>query len=257
MVPTASLAVARYADRIEEDAAILSGLYGESTWSLPVPSCPGWRLEDLLRHLGAVHRWATTYISQGLEAMLPAASEKEMLRSGPSRRELGPWLLEGAAALSSGLRRSPADLRCWTFLPAPSPLIFWARRQAHETAIHRVDGELALGSPRPFPGDFAADGIGEFLLGFAVRSRKRLRHDPTTAAVLLAEDTDDRWRFAGTPDGLQVEVGAEVVAPTIVSGPAHHLYLLVWNRNSLDQLTLTGSPDPVEWLLQVLRVTWG
>ncbi len=111
--------------------------------------------------------------------------------------------------------------------------------------------------PSAIPGGLCGRRDRGVLARFAVRSRKRLRHDPTTAAVLLAEDTDDRWRFAGTPDGLQVEVGAEVVAPTIVSGPAHHLYLLVWNRNSLDQLTLTGSPDPVEWLLQVLRVTWG
>ena len=27
------------------------------------------------------------------------------------------------------------------------PLAFWARRQAHETAVHRVDAESALGAP--------------------------------------------------------------------------------------------------------------
>lgn len=36
---------------------------------------------------------------------------------------------------------------CWTFLDAPSPLAFWARRQAHETAIHRADAQLAADGP--------------------------------------------------------------------------------------------------------------
>ena len=34
-------------------------------------------------------------------------------------------------------------MRCFAFLPAPSPLAFWARRQAHETGIHRADVESA------------------------------------------------------------------------------------------------------------------
>ena len=41
----------------------------------------------------------------------------------------------------------------------------WARRQAHETAIHRVDGESALGalSGTPFEPSFGADGVDELL----------------------------------------------------------------------------------------------
>ena len=45
----------------------------------------------------------------------------------------------------SWLRSAPADLDCFTFLPAESARHFWARRQAHETAIHRVDAENAAG----------------------------------------------------------------------------------------------------------------
>ncbi|MER6443505.1 hypothetical protein ABT275_45720 [Streptomyces sp. NPDC001185] len=40
-------------------------------------------------------------------------------------------------------------MTCWTFNPArvPSPLAFWTRRQAHETAVHRYDAEAATGRP--------------------------------------------------------------------------------------------------------------
>jgi len=53
------------------------------------------------------------------------------------------------AAGSAALSAAPPDLRCWTFLPAPSPLAMWARRQAHETTVHRVDAELAAASVAP------------------------------------------------------------------------------------------------------------
>ncbi len=254
---TSYLPPERYSERIEEDSALLAGLLDEAGWDLDVPTCPGWRMEELVRHLGAVHRWALAYVSQGLEEMFPQPTEAQMLASGPRRGELPTWLRAGAAELGAVLRQSSPDLRCWSFLPAPSPLVFWARRQAHETAIHRVDGELALGPSTPLPADFAADGVSELLLGFAHRGRRHLRRDPELAAVLEALDTGDRWRFAATPDGLEVEAGASLSAPTTARAPAHRLYLLLWNRLPLDAVALEGSPEPLTWLRESLRVTWG
>ena len=256
-MPTSVLPLERYADRIEEDSALLADLLGDAGWDRAVATCPGWRMEDLVRHLGAVHRWALTYVSQGREEMSPEPTEEQMLRSGPRWEELGTWLRAGAAELATGLRQSAPDLRCWSFLPAPSPLIFWARRQAHETAIHRVDGELAVGAALPLPPDFAADGVSELLLGFAHRSRRRLRRESELAAVLEAEDTGDRWRFAATPGGLEVEEGPSLSAPTTVRAPASRLYLLTWNRIPLEAVACDGRPEPLSWLRESLRVTWG
>ena len=66
----------------------------------------------------------------------------------------------------------------------PSPLAFWARRQAHETAVHRYDAQSAApgGPPAPagaFDPAFAADGVDELIMGFAARRRYRR---PATAA---------------------------------------------------------------------------
>ena len=63
------------------------------------------------------------------------------------------------------------SLSCWTFLPAPSPLAFWTRRQAHETAIHGADADASAGRASVFPADFAADGVDELLTGFQARHR--------------------------------------------------------------------------------------
>jgi len=121
------------------DAAQRSGL------ATAVPSCPGWAVRDLLKHTGYVHRWATGFVAEGLTRP-GGASEEEILGQGPADAELPGWFREGHAALVRALGAADPGLHCWAFLPAPSPLAFWARRQAHETAIHRVDAELGAAS---------------------------------------------------------------------------------------------------------------
>jgi uncharacterized protein (TIGR03083 family) len=110
-----------------------------------VPSCPGWTVRDLLRHTGYVHRWATGFVAEG-QTRPGGASEEEILSQGPDDAELPGWFREGHATLVRALGAAAPHLNCWAFLPAPSPLAFWARRQAHETAIHRVDAERAAGA---------------------------------------------------------------------------------------------------------------
>ena len=61
--------------------------------------------------------------------------------------------------------------------PATPRLLFWARRQAMETTVHRVDAESALGRCTPLAPDIALDGIDEFLTGFLPRSRTPLHAD--------------------------------------------------------------------------------
>lgn len=63
---------------------------------------------------------------------------------------------EGLAALVASLRAAADDLAVFTFLPSPTPRYFWARRQAHETAIDRADAQAAAGGDvTAFNPDFA------------------------------------------------------------------------------------------------------
>jgi hypothetical protein len=98
------------------------------------------------------------------------------------------------------LASAPADLETWTFLEAPTPLAFWARRQAHETAIHRVDAESARGDVTGFPSGFAVDGIDELLLRFANRPGRPLPAvEKTRSMVVRAKDEPRRWRVTFAP----------------------------------------------------------
>src|SRR6516165_11402188 len=132
----------------------------------PVPPCSDWVVRDLVRHMGGVHRWATGYVAEARTEYSP--TDLEVLVGGwPADADMTDWFVEGHAKLVAALEAAPPDLACWTFLPAPSPRAMWARRQAHETAIHRVDAELAAGTAEHgFAPPFAADGVDELLTCF-------------------------------------------------------------------------------------------
>ena len=117
------------------DAATRAGL------DASVPTCPSWQVKDLLRHTGYIHRWAARHITECPDAVLDGPPEADILRGGAADPDLLVWFRAGHAALVETLSTADPGLVCATFMAAPSPLAFWARRQAHETAIHRADAE--------------------------------------------------------------------------------------------------------------------
>jgi uncharacterized protein (TIGR03083 family) len=206
-----------------------------------VPTCPGWQVRDLLRHIGTVHRWAEAFVDQGMAS--PRSLEEEPGLDGP---ELLAWYSEEHRKLTATLDRADPAVECWHFLPAPSPLAFWARRQAHETTVHRLDAEAARGGePAPVAVEFAVDGIDELLTGFHGRRSSRLRSpEPKSLRVRatdLAED-DAVWTVRiSTAPPVTVRGAADLSeADCEVSGPAARLYAALWNRTAFP--SVTGDP---------------
>lgn len=222
----------------------------------PVPTCPGWRVREVSLHLGKVHRWATRYVVERLAQMVDEESETAMISSGPDDSELLAWLRQGASELAAALEAADPELRCWTFLPADSPRAFWARRQAHETAIHRADLELAAGRLEPFASEFAADGIDEILMGFAYRGRRHNRAPVGMEVVLRAIDHPVSWRLSVGPDGMTIGTGS-ANGDCLVTATASDLYLLRWNRGDSRQLQADGDPAILSWWREHFKITWG
>jgi len=128
----------------------------------------------------------------------------------------------------SVLAAADPAVRCWTFLPAPSPLAFWARRQAHETAIHRADAQLAAAAAGsgadldPFPAGLAADGVDELLMGFGGRNPGSLSDAPGVL-VISAEDgaAADEWTVVmGPRAGVSRGPGPAAASAAGAAGPA-------------------------------------
>jgi uncharacterized protein (TIGR03083 family) len=198
----------------------------------PVPTCPDWEVRDLLLHTGRVHRWAATVVEQARTEPVPQTGFPM-----PDDEGVVDWFRDGVTELVDVLTAAPSDLDCWKFIrDSPSALQFWARRQAHETAIHSVDAEAAAGLPSPIPTSLAADGVDELLCGFLPRNRE-LRADTERSILISATDSGDHWLVRYGPDR---PVGARVPEPvdadSAVAGTASELYLALWNRLLWDGL---------------------
>ncbi|HEY1297559.1 MAG TPA: maleylpyruvate isomerase family mycothiol-dependent enzyme [Chloroflexota bacterium] len=221
----------------------------------PVPTCPGWELRDLLRHIGGIHRWARQVIGTPYTRAL--AGDLEVLAGGwPADADLVSWARTGHDRLVETLEQASPDVAVWSFLPAPSPLAFWARRQAHETAIHRADAEATvIGHIESYPVDFALDGLDEMLYGFASRPRSPLRSDPSKTFHLHTTDGAGEWVATIGPDGTRVSNG-DAKADCAVSGPASDLFLLVWNRRDTSGLQVVGDTSVLDLWRAGMQVRW-
>jgi uncharacterized protein (TIGR03083 family) len=257
---------------LRRDGEIMAAAARQAGLTAAVPSCPGWQVRDLLRHTGYVHRWAASYVANQLTSEVEKVSEAEQLSWEPPDADLLSWFSAGHAALADVLTAAPADVACWTFLRAPSPLAFWARRQAHETAIHRVDAELARGrGVTEIDLAFAADGVDELITGFLDRNARRGRASPNAHSRRIrvhASDAGAAWQVGLTPDGQDVvevsrrsDAAADQAgddADCTVTGPAAGLYLLLWNR--ADPATagaaVSGDASLLRLWREGVRVTW-
>jgi uncharacterized protein (TIGR03083 family) len=258
--------IAEHIDALRRQGEWLGGAAERAGLDAAVPPCAPWLVKDLLRHTGYVHRWAARHINECPGQVLDGPPEAEILRGGAEDAGLLAWFRAGHAALTETLATADPALECATFMAAPSPLAFWARRQAHETAIHRADAESADGATPGYPAEFAADGIDELITGFGRRRKYQPGSDPKTAGGgrlrVLAADTGDAWSIEAHEGRLQPRRTTPDDSPgagCTVSGPASGVYLYLWNRADAARAGVTVAGDPAllaSWQASV-RVRWG
>lgn len=238
-------------DELERQGAALAAAADRAGPDAPVPGCPGWAVRDLVAHTAGVHAWAATFVRADPDAQ----KDVELPPAKPGEDVVGRYR-EAHAELVAALRSAPADLATWSFLPAPSPVAFWARRQAHEAAIHRADAESAGGTPVTFPPAFAADGIDELLrCFFAGRRSRRLRSEQPLQLLVAPDDVQQRWLVTVDQDGSRTEVlDTDPPADCTVRGSAGSLYLMLWNRPK--EVRVEGDPRPLALWQERARVTW-
>ncbi|MFF8831434.1 maleylpyruvate isomerase family mycothiol-dependent enzyme [Streptomyces sp. NPDC015131] len=252
--------IAEHIKSLAAEGQLLADAAERAGTGAPVPTCPGWHVRDLVRHTGMVHRWATAFVAEGYTSYRPAAGEPDL-----DGAELLGWFREGHGRLVAALTEAPDALECWAFLPAPSPRAFWARRQAHETAVHRVDAQAALGDDvvPEVPAAFAADGIDELLCGMHARDRSRVRTTEPAVLRVRPTDTGDVWTVRLSDRAPRADRTTEAdgdlageAADCELSGPAAALYLTLWNRLPLDAVTVSGDPRPARLWRETSGITW-
>jgi uncharacterized protein (TIGR03083 family) len=245
---------AEFVRALDREGRLLAAAAEEAGTGAKVPTCPGWQVRDLLRHTGMVHRWATAFVVEGHTAYHPDGGLPDL--DGDALLE---WFQEGHRALVDALSAAPPDLDCWHFMPAPSPLEFWARRQAHETTVHRVDAESARGAVGPVEPAVAVDGIDELLRSFHARPKSRVRTDRPRVLRIRATDTDATpdavWTVRLSPEPPVAERGESgAAADCELTGTAEQLYLSLWNRQPFP--LVTGDASLAELWREKSAITW-
>jgi uncharacterized protein (TIGR03083 family) len=252
--------IAEHIDALRDQGGMLADAAERAGLDAAVPPCPSWRVKDLLRHTGYIHRWAARHLTERPDRVLDGPPEAEILAGGAADPELLAWFRAGQAALVEILSTADPDLQCATFIDAPSALAFWARRQAHETAIHRADADSASGVLPAYPARFAADGIDELIMGFGQRRRYRPSPGEDGTTLVRAADTGDAWLLTAEAGRFQAqrEPGEADQHECLVTGPASGLYLFLWNRCDAAQagVTISGGPAVLTAWQSTVRVRW-
>jgi uncharacterized protein (TIGR03083 family) len=241
----------RFLDCLAADFARLRAV-APTDLSADVPSCPGWTVADLTRHLGEVYLHKTLAMRERVEP--DPWPPKELAQEEP----LG--LLDRAyvGLLAEFGARKPEDPAASWYKPDQT-VGFWIRRMAHETVIHRIDAELGTRQPIDrVPADLAVDGIDELLKVFLAYSvatwgdyfKDILASSPGRMYRLQADGA--AWRVRTGPRVVSVEDADEgALYDVTVSGPPMAMLRWVWNREGADdaaEVTIEGAPEAVDVL---------
>ncbi|WP_029432139.1 maleylpyruvate isomerase family mycothiol-dependent enzyme [Blastococcus sp. URHD0036] len=198
----------------EAFAALAAGAPGD----VPVPACGDWTAGVLVRHLATIHRWAALATRTGADADLP------------DMRPL--WRATTAADYAAAAAELRAELagpeRPCVTLTGPGTTAWWARRQLHETFVHRLDLAAAVGADPAADPAVAADCVAEVLDTMQPRQVELGRMAAPTGGIRFTAPTGS-WTLGPAP--VAEVTGSEVA-----------LALLLWRRLPLDddRLTVTG-----------------
>ena len=250
-----TLSLDQHRSALETSGNELAEFAASAGESAKVPTCPTWDVGTLVAHQSMVHRWATCYLTgSDPEAV---SSQSEILGS---ISDLAGHYSEGLQLLLAAIDTAPAELDAPVFLNnTPAPRELWARRQAHETTVHRVDalsallGRLPTTSEAILDRDLALDGIDELLTGFFTRGRSKLFDGETFTILVAPADSDRRWSVH-VAEQLRIEAEASRQPLLTIGGLAASIYLGLWNRG--DEVLLDGDVRVMDRWQTTQRVLW-
>jgi uncharacterized protein (TIGR03083 family) len=197
-----------------------------------VPWCPGWTVSSVLAHVGCVHEWVAGMVGSSSAESRPFPAAPEL-----TGRALADWADERRHRLLEALDDADPGQPMWAF-GFQLPTRFWARRQAHETAVHASDATAAAGAAWQIPGDVADDGLAEFLtvfLPFQWQRRPPVWGEGRSVHFHRTDGDGERVVTIASPPQVRLGQGSGDLS---VRGTAHDL--LLWTLNRPASVELVG-----------------
>ncbi|MFY0408847.1 maleylpyruvate isomerase family mycothiol-dependent enzyme [Solicola sp. PLA-1-18] len=243
---TDRLAWDRYLAVVTAESARLADT-ADGLLDAPVPSCPGWTVDTLVRHVAGVYRHKVLAVRHGVE---PDLGDDGIPSADP---DPVTDLRLAAAELVTQLAASDPSATGWTWAPDDQTHGFWFRRMAHETVVHRIDAELARCAATgrdcatDVDVDVALDGVDEFLALFVGGSWAEsgiVPQHPVDASVRLTAEGRS-WTVRVDTAAVLTEPGTEGDVDAEVAGSAGDLLAWVWGRVPADGLSVSGDEQAV------------
>lgn len=234
-------------EAVEQAAARISALARGGDLATPVDHLNRWKVRDVVAHLGGVYQWATRIVQE--RSMKGPGFTKSKLDG----TELCDWFDDAADTVVELLRTTPFDEQCPNFNPGSERTVaWWARREAHESTVHRWDVEAAFGDTTAIDPKLAADGVDEFLDVF-LRTRGKQTLD--VPLVLRTSRPKRSWTLTPAAKAGRIDVahGQTDSPDATVSGKPAALLLALWGRQSATEakLTIDGDPDVAAHLITI------
>ena len=140
----------------------------------------------------------------------------------------------------------------WNWSPQPDEAAFWARRMAHESAVHRYDARRAHGVAQPIAADLAHDGLDELLDVILPRVMERDRPQPPDATFAFLATDEGEWVVHTSPAGVE-RVATAKKADVTVRGPSSLLLLAAYGRAKWASLEVSGERSLLDDWTTTLR----
>lgn len=191
----------RYCAEVVGQTHDLTDLLAAADPALPVPTCPGWTVTDLRRHIGGNLLTVATAVRTGIPATAPDADVPDTPGALPA------WLSGAAGEFARTLRAAgPARVaEVWGIAQSTGE---WARRAAQDLVVHRADAAAAVDTAFTVAPDLGTDTVDELLdLAPDIGSGERLAAAPVRTGTMrltatgAADGGDATWVVDVTGEG--------------------------------------------------------
>jgi uncharacterized protein (TIGR03083 family) len=237
---------------LESSRFLVAVSSGSVSLEAPVVSCPEWDVSELVGHLGTIYCRVALIAS----SRLTKAPDRNDLPAPPDGEARVGWFAEQRAAMLAALEDIDDETPVWNWTDdSPGSPLFWGRRMAHETLVHRVDAELSQERPpaQAMP-DVAADTVSEFLELFLPRFEQTLRETaPGTIHLHATDVAGAEWTLTPRASGPVVSRD-HAKADVALRGTAFELACWIWGRLPAERLETFGDPSVARRFQEIARV---
>jgi uncharacterized protein (TIGR03083 family) len=242
----------QYLIHLNADYQLLAEAIPESP--VEVPSCPGWSTNDLAKHMAHVYLGQAYVVETGSQA-----ENKEHLAPYPRTDDAMEFLSWGFRAITKALDINRAERKTWSWHHSDFSVDFWFRRMAHETVIHRIDAQQAVGSVTTIDEALALDGVDEVLDFLPLLGSWPEAPNVDFGIVSIVAKTRNGskvWdlNFIDQAATVAASDKANVSARLVISGDAEAIDLYLWGRidSSDPRISITGEGE--ETFKQLMQV---